>query len=42
MLKTGNDSKKFLELVEKEYSRLFTWLLQILPNFLDSLDLFLL
>jgi len=24
MLKTGNDSKKFLELVEKEYSRLFT------------------
>jgi NaMN:DMB phosphoribosyltransferase len=24
MLKTGNDSKKFLKLVEKEYGRLFT------------------
>jgi hypothetical protein len=26
MLKTGNDSGKFLKLVEEEYRRLFTWL----------------
>jgi hypothetical protein len=26
MLKTGNDSTKFLEMVEVEYGRLFTWL----------------
>jgi hypothetical protein len=26
MLKTGNDSMKFLDLVEIEYARLFTWL----------------
>jgi hypothetical protein len=26
MLKTGNDSTKFLEMVEAEYGRLFTWL----------------
>jgi hypothetical protein len=26
MLKTGNDSTKFLDLVEVEYGRLFTWL----------------
>jgi hypothetical protein len=25
MIKTGNDSKKFLTIVEKEYQRLFIW-----------------
>ena len=33
MIKTGNDSTKFLEITEKEYHRLFTSQWQILLNF---------